>query len=76
MKNLRLLRKLLGDDALANVVLATTSWDHIEYNIGVERENQLRGRRGFGAMFRQDKGEKSAREIVNYLIDRRRKVSI
>ena len=33
--------KLCGDDALKNVILATTKWSEVELDMGSRRENQL-----------------------------------
>jgi hypothetical protein len=40
-KNLTMFNKLYGDDALKNVVLATTKWSHIPEDVGWRREQQL-----------------------------------
>lgn len=41
MRNLAAFRKLIGDDALHNVVLVTTMWDHVDQVGGAERERTL-----------------------------------
>jgi hypothetical protein len=40
-KNLTMFNKLCGDDALKNVILATTKWGDIEQSVGLRREHQL-----------------------------------
>ena len=42
LKNLNMFRKLCGDEALKNVVLATTKWDDVTPEVGQQREIQLR----------------------------------
>lgn len=39
--NLRMFRKLCGDDALKNVLLVTTFWDTVSASEGVRREQEL-----------------------------------
>ena len=41
-KNLDIFKKLVGEDAFANVVLGTTKWNAIRQEIGQQRERQLR----------------------------------
>ena len=40
-KNLEMFRKLCGDDALKNVILATTKWADVTPEVGAKREKQL-----------------------------------
>lgn len=40
-KNLEMFRKLCGDDALKNVILATTKWADVKPEVGAKREKQL-----------------------------------
>ncbi|KAF2745784.1 P-loop containing nucleoside triphosphate hydrolase protein [Sporormia fimetaria CBS 119925] len=42
LRNLRLFRKLCGDHALGNVILATTFWDKVDPTRGKKRERELR----------------------------------
>jgi hypothetical protein len=82
MRNLRMFKKLCGDNALASVVLATTWWSGVDEDTGNEREKQLKTKPDFWAgmiskgskVFRQDSDEISARTIVDYLIQRKRPV--
>lgn len=83
MKNLRMFKKLCGDDRLANVVLATTMWSSgVDEKTALYREEQLRTQPDFWAkmvekgskIFRHDRGAESATEIVNYLISRKQRV--
>lgn len=39
--NMKTFEQLCGPDALKNVVLTTTFWDQVNFNIGVEREAQI-----------------------------------
>jgi chromosome segregation ATPase len=82
MKNLRMFKKLCGDEGLASVVLATTMWNNVEEPTALQREHQLMTKPAFWAgmiakgsrVFRQDQEAESAMEIVNYLIARKRPV--
>ena len=85
MRNIRTFKKLCGDDGLASVVLATTMWSFItDENIGNMRESQLKTEDAFwkkmieqgSQVFRQDKGRTSALRIVQYLIDKKRPVTL
>lgn len=42
MKNMRVFRKLCGEQALGNVILATSFWDTVSQSVGEERESELR----------------------------------
>src|SRR5271170_2450688 len=48
-KNMHLFRQLCGDDALGNVILATSFWDQVPPSVGAEREGELRGSKDFWA---------------------------
>jgi hypothetical protein len=75
MKNLRMFKKLCGDEALPRVVLATTMWGMVPEDIATRREQQLKtGDQFWGPMiqkgsrvFRQDNGEHSARRIIQHI---------
>lgn len=41
-RNLTLFKKLCGDDALKRVVLATTMWDRVEWQVAEQREKELK----------------------------------
>ena len=41
LRNLRMMRKLCGTSSLKNVVLATTMWEKVDKNKGLERELEL-----------------------------------
>ncbi|KAF2841274.1 hypothetical protein M501DRAFT_929658 [Patellaria atrata CBS 101060] len=41
IKNLKMFRKLCGDDNLSSVILATTHWDVVENSLGNARETEL-----------------------------------
>ena len=85
VRNIRTFKKLCGDDGLASVVLATTMWSFItDENLGNMRESQLKTEHAFwkkmieqgSQVFRQDKGRTSALRIVQYLIDKKRPVTL
>ncbi|RPA75793.1 P-loop containing nucleoside triphosphate hydrolase protein [Ascobolus immersus RN42] len=72
LRNLRMFRKLCGDDPLKNVVLATTFWEEVAPEVGASRERELSERDDWwGAMqkrgsvvTRLDKTQASARRLV------------
>jgi hypothetical protein len=79
MKNLRTFKKLCGPEFLSKVVLATTFWTAVSQATGNAREDQLKTKDEFwGAMikngskvFRHDRREESAAQIVEYLVSLR-----
>jgi hypothetical protein len=80
MRNLRMFKKLVGEEGLANVVLATTMWSMLpSENVGIDREAELTQRSDFwqhmirqgSKVFRQDRGLQSAKEIVQHITSRR-----
>ena len=81
MRSLRVFKKLCGDENLASVVLATTFWNQVEYQVAETRETQLLTMPEFwGGMvsrgsrvFRHDAGASSGASIVQQLLDRRTK---
>lgn len=42
LKNLRMMKKLCGENSLANVVLATTMWEKVTEEEGTRREQELK----------------------------------
>jgi hypothetical protein len=84
MKNLRMFKKLCGDNSLASVVLATTRWRHDEMEEGIRKEKELctnakmwKRMIDFGSkVMRQDRDEHSAGEILQYLIQRKKPVTL
>ncbi|KAH7925409.1 hypothetical protein BV22DRAFT_1129071 [Leucogyrophana mollusca] len=40
-KSLTMFRRLCGDDALKNVIIATTKWSEVDEDVGVDREKEL-----------------------------------
>ncbi|KAI1741097.1 P-loop containing nucleoside triphosphate hydrolase protein [Xylaria scruposa] len=85
MKNLRMFKKLVGEDGLANVVLATTMWSFLpNIDAGYRREVELTQRDNFwghmisngSRVFRQDRGVESAKEIVEHIIGRQSFVAL
>lgn len=41
-RNLEKFRAFVGDDYLANVIMATTMWDDVKSDLGTRRQNELR----------------------------------
>ncbi|KAI1748041.1 hypothetical protein F4782DRAFT_534760 [Xylaria castorea] len=85
MKNLRMFKKLVGEDGLANVVLATTMWSFLpDIDAGHRREAELTQRGNFwghmidngSRVFRQDHGVESAKQIVQHIISRQSFVAL
>lgn len=84
MKNLRMFKKLCGDNGLGSVVLATTMWSVGAESEQIERENQLKTEPGFwkgmidrgSKVFRQDEGYESASRILDYLVQKNRRVTL
>ncbi|KAK4133946.1 hypothetical protein BT67DRAFT_422637 [Trichocladium antarcticum] len=80
-KNLRMFRRLCGDDALSCVVLATTMWSQVSREDGTQREQELTTRPEFWAalvacgstVLRQDNGAASATAIMQHVLSRRRR---
>jgi len=76
MKNLRMFKKLCGDDSLGSVILVTSWWNEIDPALGAKREKELVDTRDFwGVMvakgskvFRHNGTRDSARAIVDYLL--------
>ena len=76
LKNLRMFRKLCGEDNLRNVILATTKWAITPINDAILRERDLCCDQGFwglmikaGSMVRRfDNTEASARSLVEELL--------
>ncbi|KAJ7587383.1 kinase-like domain-containing protein [Mycena floridula] len=42
LRNLKMLKELCGDNALANVIHVTTCWDRVTEEVGARREQQLK----------------------------------
>ncbi|KAI0491089.1 hypothetical protein F4859DRAFT_460264 [Xylaria cf. heliscus] len=83
MKNLRMFKKLVGEDGLANVVLATTMWSTLpDIDAGRRREAELRGNfwrhmiDNGSEVFRQDRDVESAKVIVQHIISRQSFVAL
>ena len=78
LQNLKMFKSLCGDEALSKVVLATTFWGNVNPITGVSHEKDLEKSEFWGTMIRkgskvlrQDKGQVSARSIIEYLVRRR-----
>jgi hypothetical protein len=84
MRNLRMFKALCGDNSLASVVLATTRWRNVDPDEGLLREQQLcaspkmwKRMIDFGSkVMRQDQNENSASEILQYLIQRKKPITL
>jgi hypothetical protein len=69
-------KKLVGEENLSSIVLATTFWEQTDPNAGERRENQLRVNEEFwgkmvasgSRMFRHNQGVYSGTQILNYLL--------
>ncbi|UKZ51740.1 hypothetical protein TrVGV298_005503 [Trichoderma virens] len=74
-KNLDMFRKLTGEKNLKNVILATSMWDKVTPEEGLNRELELKNKfwsvfMAFGAQYcRQDTSAKSAKQIASMLMD-------
>jgi ribosome-associated translation inhibitor RaiA len=44
LKNLRMFKKLCGENALRNIILMTTMWDEVDEETGAQREKELKGK--------------------------------
>ncbi|KAL4064014.1 P-loop containing nucleoside triphosphate hydrolase protein [Scleroderma yunnanense] len=75
-RNLRMFRKLCGNDSMKNVVIVTTMWDKVTPEEGEQREQELRSSDNVfkplldngAVMMRHDRTPKSAADIINYLL--------
>lgn len=78
MRNLRMFKKLVGEENLGSIVLATTFWEQTDPSVGEKREHQLRVTEEFwgkmvangSRVFRHDQGVSSGTEILKYLLGR------
>lgn len=84
MKNLRIFRKLVGNDGLNNVLSVTTMWDTVSQQTGFNREKELRESPEFwkpmvdkgSKTLRHDNGPISSYHIVQQLINKRTRVTL
>jgi hypothetical protein len=83
IRNIKMFKKLCGDDGLGSVVLATTFWNYFpDTQQANAREKQFMEKDNLwkpliqqgSKVFRQDSDKSSATSIVRYLIDRARPV--
>ncbi|KAH0268569.1 hypothetical protein KCU91_g9311, partial [Aureobasidium melanogenum] len=78
-KNLRMFRKLCGDESLQTVVLGTTMWSHAD-NHAEERLQELQNTAEFwgdmmakgSRVFRHDDSRASAMKVISYILDQRK----
>ncbi|KAL8718437.1 MAG: hypothetical protein Q9181_008200 [Wetmoreana brouardii] len=83
-RNLRVFKRLCGEDNLGSVVMATTFWKNVDPDTGAERESQLHSDKRFwkdmiekgSSVFRQDRGKASGEVIIRYLINRKNRVTL
>jgi len=82
VKNLRIMKKLIGEKNLHCVVLGSTMWGNVEKSVGVKREEELiktsqfwgeMVRRG-SAVLRHTGSQSSALKIIDNIIKKRAKV--
>ena len=73
-QNFEMFRKLCGDEALRNVVLGTTKWDEVNFEVGQQREQVLKDihwkemlQQG-SVIMRVHADSASAWEIVNHIL--------
>lgn len=84
IKNLRMFKKLCGNDSLSSVILATTMWNESNREAGRLREEQLKKESILwkplidqgSRVFRQDNDHISGEAIIRYLINRKRPVTL
>jgi hypothetical protein len=77
VREMRMFRKLCGDDNLKSVALTTTRWAEVDLAQAEQREADLKSYEEFwkplidkGAeVFRHDKGRESATKIIQHLVD-------
>ena len=78
-RSLATLKKMCGTENFQNIALVTTMWDTIDSKIGEQRERELKVNLEFWAqmvkegatVFRHDRKEKSAKEIVMSLLPKK-----
>lgn len=76
-RNILFFKKLCGDDALQNVILATTMWDVVDETVGSAREEQLVGAPEFwgymvahgSTVYRHDNTRSSAMRIIDHFVE-------
>jgi len=84
MRNIKMFQALCGDNGLGSVVLATTRWDMVDHETGRRREQELCERPQMwkrmidhgSKVFRQDRYQESALGIIQYLINKKRRVHV
>ncbi|KAH7084617.1 P-loop containing nucleoside triphosphate hydrolase protein [Paraphoma chrysanthemicola] len=84
VRNIKIFQRLCGDESLASVVLATTFWDMTLEKVGNDHEAELKKQPALwkhmvdhgSVVIRQDDGKASALKIIQYLIDRKKPVTL
>ncbi|KAK3382555.1 P-loop containing nucleoside triphosphate hydrolase protein [Lasiosphaeria ovina] len=80
LRSLRMFRKLVGEDSLDNIILATTHWGEVEEETGRRREADLVSKfwkpflDGGARMVRYDGGRESGLALVDMLVNKSRVV--
>ncbi len=83
-RNIMMFKKLCGDDALENVILATTMWDTIESELGAAREKQLIDTKEFwgymaakgSRVYRHENTHESAMRLIGHFVKADTKVTL
>jgi len=84
VRNLRMFKKLCGEEGFSCVILATTMWGNVPKEKAEEREQQLIEGSNFWAdlikrgsrTFRQDSGAESATRIVEHILAKRQQMTL
>ncbi|PON28998.1 hypothetical protein TGAM01_v202106 [Trichoderma gamsii] len=84
MKNLRMFKRLCGNDSLQCVVLATTMWNKSNVSLDEQRERELLEKPDFwgkmvkegSQVFRHDNGKESATAIIECIIGKGHRVTL
>ncbi|KAI8207019.1 hypothetical protein K4K52_002607 [Colletotrichum sp. SAR 10_76] len=78
MRNLFMFQKLCGQDALKNVILATTMWEDVKEGLGNKREEELKNKTEFwggmmnkgSAVLRHQNTQESALRLVEHFVEK------
>ncbi|KAH7128717.1 P-loop containing nucleoside triphosphate hydrolase protein [Dendryphion nanum] len=82
IKNIRMFKKLCGENGPASVVLAITMWDFVPEEVKNSRKSEIQQQSVYwkqmmdhgSKVFSQDEGRTSAMRIIQYLISRQQPV--
>ncbi|KAI8303891.1 hypothetical protein K4K61_006617 [Colletotrichum sp. SAR11_59] len=78
MRNLFMFQKLCGQDALKNVILATTMWEDVKAELGNKREEELKNKSEFwggmmnkgSTVLRHQNTQESALRLVKHFVEK------